>query len=370
MKILWWAPGFPPDIGGIEHLSGRVVSELARRGVDVVVLANTDDMEASECEFHGVPVVRIPSRRALATRDLALVAESKRQIIEVKHRFDPDIVHVHLADPSVLLHLSTTTPGARTVVTVHNDHASYRAEPVSDSLFDRALASADAVTGVTASVLPSELMNAGERDGRIVRVVPNGIVVGPEPLPVPAGPPVLLAVGRLVDAKGLDVAIRGFARSGACRHDAELRIVGDGPERDALERLATSLGVDVAFTGALAPAAVAEQYAQASLVVMPSRREGQPLVAMEAAAAGRPVLGSRIPGIADVVVDGSTGVLVRVDDPDAFARALDSLLAAENCLQRMGTAARRRAVAEYSIDVCVDRYLALYQTVLDQRGPR
>jgi glycosyltransferase involved in cell wall biosynthesis len=365
MRVIWWTPGFPPDVGGMERLAALVVPELARRDVDVMVVANTDDHEISESAYCGVPVTRLPSRRALAARDLRLIAASTRRVAQLKEQFQPDLVHVHFSDPSVHLHLTTATPATRTVLTLHNSLASAVREHTDGSLFARAVARADAITGVSESVLPPTLRDTASRDGRLITVIPNGVVVGDDPGPPPS-PPSVLAVGRLIPAKGFDVLLRAFARSHAHTRGIELRLVGGGSERDTLEALAAELGVAVTFTGELSPAAVGDEYRRASLVVMPSRREGNPLVAIEAAAAGRPVLASDIPAMREVVQDGTTGVLVRGDDPDAFAHALDQLLEDPTKRGALGTAARRRAVADFSLDVCVERHLALYRAVLDR----
>jgi glycosyltransferase involved in cell wall biosynthesis len=353
-------------VGGIERLAGLVVPELSRHGVNVLVIANTDDTGFTEGALDGVPFVRIPSRRAFAARDLSLVAKCKRRIAEVKADFCPDIVHVHLSDPSVHFHLTTVEPASRTVVTLHSHLFADRDLTATDTLFARAVADADAVTAVTASALPVGLRASPRSGGPIAAVIPNGIPLGSEPSPPPAGPPVLLAVGRLVEKKAIDVLIRAYARCRARSYGARLRVVGDGPERDALGRLADDLGVYVEFTGSLPARDVSKEYGQAALVVLPSRREGQPLVAIEAAAFGRPVVGSHIAGTSDVVVGGITGTLVPVDDPDALAGAIDTLLADPDAMARLGAAARRRAVDEYSLEVCVDRYMAVYRTLLNQ----
>jgi glycosyltransferase involved in cell wall biosynthesis len=362
---MWWTSGFPPDLGGVERLAALVAPELARCGVDVLVVANTADHEISEHEYHGIPVTRLPSRRALATRDLPLIAASTRYVQKLKEQFHPDIVHVHFTDPSVHLHLATATPSTRTVLTFHNSLVSVVGGATDGSLFARAVARADAITGVSESVLPSTLRDEAARDGRLVTVIPNGVVVGDD-LGPPPNPPTVLAVGRLIPAKGFDVLVRAFARSRAHARGTGLRIVGDGSERGALEALASELGVPAQFTGELPAAAVTDEYRRASLVVMPSRREGHPFVAIEAAAAGRPVLGSDIPGMREVVENGTTGVLVPGDDPDALAHALDALLEDPAQLARLGVAARERARAEYSLDVCVARHLALYRAVLER----
>lgn len=160
-----------------------------------------------------------------------------------------------------------------------------------------------AVAGVDAAVVP----------------MPLGLDRLPPPSPPPPDGPVL-AVARLVPEKGIDVLVRAAAAAGV-----PVEVVGEGEQRGALEDLARSLGADVRFLGALAPGALAERYAAARLVAVPSRREGFGLVAAEAAAAGRAVVASRVGGLADVVVDGVTGVLVPPGDVDALAAALNTV---------------------------------------------
>lgn len=146
--------------------------------------------------------------------------------------------------------------------------------------------------------------------------------LGHDRLPVPpmSSPPAdgaVLGVGRLVPEKGFDVLIRAVAETGD-----RLVLVGDGDGRTALEALARSSGADVTFAGSVAPAALAAHYAAARLVAVPSRREGFGMVAAEALAAGRAVVGTRVGGLPDLVTDGVTGTLVAPDDVVALAAAL------------------------------------------------
>ena len=134
----------------------------------------------------------------------------------------------------------------------------------------------------------------------------------------------VLAVGRLVYEKGFDVLIEAISRiDEAQRH--EIVIVGEGPERTELERLAASLGVQLTLVGAVPPRDLASWYAKAAFVVVPSRREGFGLVAAEAAAMGRAVIGSRVGAIPEVVSHGTSGLLVEAGNVDALEVALSQL---------------------------------------------
>lgn len=142
--------------------------------------------------------------------------------------------------------------------------------------------------------------------------------------------------------------------------DGWLRLVlaGDGPEAPELRHLADTLGVapQVDFLGALDRAQLAEVIDRATVVAIPSRREGFPLVALEAAQRARPVVATTVGGLPEIVVDGRTGLLVVPDDVDALARALGDLLGDRDRAAEMGGAAREVAAVDFSFEACVDGY--------------
>ena len=132
----------------------------------------------------------------------------------------------------------------------------------------------------------------------------------------------ILAVGRLVHEKGFDVLIDAVAMSEEnCR--SEVVIVGDGPERQALLARAQHLGVKLRIPGSVTPTEIHEWYQRAKLVAVPSRREGFGLVAAEAAASSRAVVGTAVGGMPEFVTNGESGLLVKPDDARALADALE-----------------------------------------------
>jgi len=146
----------------------------------------------------------------------------------------------------------------------------------------------------------------------------------PTPSPVPSDGYVL-GVGRLVPEKGFDVLIDavGTLKEGS---GPQVVIVGNGPEREALLKKAAQVGVDLHLPGAVSPTELAYWYRRSRIVVVPSLREGFGLVAAEAAAAGRAVVASAVGGIPEVVVHGSSGLLVepgKVEDLAAALRSVD-----------------------------------------------
>jgi phosphatidylinositol alpha-1,6-mannosyltransferase len=154
---------------------------------------------------------------------------------------------------------------------------------------------------------------------------------------------VLLTVTRLVPRKGVDKALQALALVARAFPDVFYLIAGDGPQRGELETLARELGVAerVRFLGAIQHAETADLYRCAELVVLPNREEageadGLPLVFLEAAASGRPVIGGKAGGTAEVVADGVNGLVVDGEDVEAIAAAIAVLLGDEDRRQEMG----------------------------------
>ncbi len=158
-----------------------------------------------------------------------------------------------------------------------------------------------------------------------------------------------LFVGRLAGVKGVPILIDAVARLASTYPDLSLRLVGDGPDRKALEAEVTRRGLQdrVVFLGYKSQAEVAEELAQTDVFVLPSFAEGVPVVLMEAMASQVPVLTTRIAGVPELVEDGVSGRVVAPGDVSAFADALDTLLSDAELRKAYGAAGRAKVVAEY-----------------------
>ena len=169
-------------------------------------------------------------------------------------------------------------------------------------------------------------------------------------LGVAGNSPVVVFVGRLVPEKGVSVLAHAFAQVLSSYPKAMLVIVGDGPDRTSLEALAQQLQIArrVVFAGAQND--VALFYLLADVVAIPSQSEPFGIVAIEAMAAGCPVVASNVGGLADTVVDKRTGRLVPPGNAPAMAEALAWVLQSPEHAHRLGAAGQVRAVNEYSED--------------------
>jgi glycosyltransferase involved in cell wall biosynthesis len=183
------------------------------------------------------------------------------------------------------------------------------------------------------------------------------------PPPLSFQPPRLLFVGRLVPAKGLDAVMSALPPLFRRVPQARLVVAGDGPLRPHLEAKAAELELApyIRFVGAVSPEAVRDLMAETSIVIVPSRVEGFGLVALEAATMGRPVVATDVGGLPHVVQHGDTGLLVDVDDPRGFVRAIETLIEDTDAARRMGAAARQRALGRFDWREYVLAYDQLYR---------
>lgn len=178
----------------------------------------------------------------------------------------------------------------------------------------------------------------------------------------------LLFVGRLAAVKGIAVLFQAFAAARAQRPDLTLTLIGDGPERPALESEARALGIADAltFAGYQSQEAVAEALTRAEALVLPSFAEGVPVVLMEAMAARLPVVATRVAGVPELVEDGVSGLLVPPGDPVPLTAAILSALQAGPA---MGEAGRAHVRAEFDSTTEAAR-LAILFVAAAHGGPR
>lgn len=341
LHVVWNLAG-----GGAE----RVVLELCRRappGVEAVVAPLAPGGELVPAfEAAGVPVLP-PARvgRLMGPRGLRRLVRSARGF---------DVLHTHLWAGDLWGRLAGRAAGVPVLTTEHNTRpdagwrgrVAVRTSPLSARI--ACVSEAARRTSIAEGVAADRLV-----------VVPNGIDLAahrPLPLPEPLLPRVLF-LGRLEPQKGPDVLLEALARLGDVR-GLEAVVHGEGGLRPALERRARDLPVPVRLPGWTAD--VQGAMAAAAVVVVPSRWEGFGLTAAEAMAAGRPVVASDVDALPEVL--GSTGVLVRPEDPAALADALRGLLSDPDRLRARAAAGPARA-SRFGLDAMVARYATHYRAL-------
>lgn len=195
-----------------------------------------------------------------------------------------------------------------------------------------------------------------------LHIIHCGVEPGRYDVP-PASGQGLLFVGRLAAAKGVPVLIEAMPRILAAHPDAHLTLIGDGPDRAGLEDRVRRLGLSdaVRFTGYQSQDEVAAALARSAVFVLPSFAEGVPVVLMEAMAARRPVVATRIAGIPELVEDGVSGRVVPPGDSATLATAICDILADPDQGAAMGRAGRRKVEAEFDVAQEAARLAALFR---------
>jgi glycosyltransferase involved in cell wall biosynthesis len=194
-----------------------------------------------------------------------------------------------------------------------------------------------------------------------VRVIHNGVADLPiTPLARPVPGPIVGSVGRLAPEKGYDVLLHALQ----ALPDVTAVLVGDGPDRERLERLTHELGLESRLIMPGWQTDPRPWLPTFDVFVLPSRLEALPLAIIEAMLASRPVVASRVGGVPEVVLDERTGLLVRPADPDSLAGALRRLLESPDRREHMGRAGRRLARQEFSAGRMVRSFESLYEELV------
>ncbi|MGD8397171.1 MAG: glycosyltransferase family 4 protein [Candidatus Eiseniibacteriota bacterium] len=295
-------------------------------------------------------------RRALA-RELAAV--------------NPDLVHVYGLRPSLLMRIRRRRPPL-----VQSVHSLDVHRPAWQAWLDR-LTARRVDRYITNSRAGARYLerHRGVPAGR-VDVVENGIDVDRfaaaagrrqatrDALAVPEGRTAILTVANLRAPKGLDVLVGAAARLRDAGLDLVWLVAGSGPEETALRAAlaAARLEERVRLLGFRRD--VAELLAASDLVCLTSRREGVPVSILEAMAAGRPVVATRVGGVAELVEDGVTGLLVEPGDAGAVSTALAALVRDPGRRRRLGEAAARRAHGRYRTERAAAAIATVYERLL------
>ncbi len=200
-------------------------------------------------------------------------------------------------------------------------------------------------------------------------IIPFGITCGNAVAHVEDNRPTILFVGRLVERKGVHVLLQAFARRREQLVGWQLCLVGDGPQRQALEVLMHGLflGEQVTFCGKVSTAELRARYAGASIFVLPAaadrggESEGLGVVLLEALHNGVPVIASHTGGITDIVTDGETGLLVPPGDADALGDALVRLAGNAALRARLAAAGQQRVARQFNWESITARVLDAYR---------
>jgi phosphatidyl-myo-inositol dimannoside synthase len=358
MRLLVITNDFPPGLGGIENYTYSLVKRWPDE-VTVVTRHEPGDEEFDACQ--SFEVRREPAKTLLPTPHLfnrlnRLVRERGIEAVHFPSALPLGIMGLRLGVPyAVSVHggeflLASRLPTVRTLLrqVCKGGSVMLPESSFAEALVRRFLGGDVRLRRVTCGVEP-------HRFGK--NTVPAAAVV--------AGGPVILSVSRLVARKGLRTLIKCLPLIHRRHPQAHLLIVGGGPDLDRLRQLSRRGGVEssVTFAGPQPWEEIPRYYSAGDIFALPTRSrfwgtetEGLPLVFVEAAAAGLPLVGGDVGGVRDAVREGETGFIVDGSSPEETARAIIKLIDTPATAIRFGRAAREMVLKEFDWEAVAERY--------------
>lgn len=365
-------------LGGAETLLATLARAATQAGIMVQVAAlagrsDGRDVLQSALVSAGAAPVFLDVPRLAAPRAVPVVVDAIRST-------GCDVVHSHLEYSAILGSVAARLTGRPAVSTFHHVPAPLsRREAAKERLAVELASRGSRVIFVSDASRAAFAARYGERPGWVT--VPNGVDLArfdPAPAPLPAdlggpwsGGPVVAVVAALRPGKGHEQALRVWPQVRAAVPDARLLLVGAGPLELRLRAVAAELGLcetAVVFAGLRTD--VPDLLRGVDVVLLPSESEALPTTLVEAAAAGRPAVATRVGGVSEVVVDDVTGVLVPPSDLAALREAVIGLLIDPARRERMGAAARDRAETTFDAAVWVQRLAHIYRDAQSHREAR
>jgi glycosyltransferase involved in cell wall biosynthesis len=373
--------------------------ELSRHGVEICVVRTSDerrDFYACNMHFHGLErkfdLEVIPFSLANAIFPSVFLAKpwsSYRayryglNIARVAKKHEAHIIHAHFAYPEGFAALlAKCETKKKLIVTLHGYDIlteptigyGIRLDQTYDKMVRRVLKGADAVIAASTATY-AEALNAGVEE-RSLYLIPNGVDVD-RFNPSLDGSIIrkkygirdkftVFAIRHHVPKNGLKYLIRAIPMVKEKIPNVVFVIGGDGPLRPYHELLTKSLSVSdsVIFVGQIAQEELPYYYATCDVSVIPSVVEAFGLVTIESMSCGKPVIGSKVGGIPDVIEDGVNGFLVKPKDPEAIAEKIILLAEHRDVARKMGKECRKRAETKFSIDRRIDKIIELYHKVV------
>jgi len=352
----------PNGVAGAERVMLAVAAEAAARGWDQVILNPFSAETGGGALGEASDGIEFEARPCSQLLELPRTSRWLRQRLD---RFKPDVVQAYLVHAGILT--GVVRHPRDSVYVLSHQHGSHLVEEGRRTLrlldqrigkrYDRVVACSEAVERF--------LLDTYAYPEDLVETIRNGW--DGAPLEVPSKPerPTVICTARLRKQKGHDCLVRAFAAVRGQVPNAQLVLVGDGPEEDSLRELVIELGIAdaVVFRGQVEN--VWPELAASDVFVLASRYEPLGIAVLEAMAAGLPVVASNVGGIPELVHE-DTGVLVSPGDEAALAEALTTLLRSEERRRSLGAAARARAFG-YSMAATTKAYCDLHECLIQER---
>ena len=356
VRILLLTPGL--GLGGSERLTLAYARGLSARGHVTLVAHGPPSHFVESADEAGIARLMVSENR-LSPRTLP---EWLRALHALVADFEPDVVHAQSIPTTAAMALAS--PRTPLVATVHGIEESN--ERGAALILRASRARVIAVSRASADGLERHRLAPS------VVVIPGGVDIAeieraalePPATPIPGRSPLVVCLARHFPEKGVDVLVEAFPDVLAAVPDAGLVLIGGGPDHDALKARSEALGIGAAVAFTDMQSNPAPYVAAADLAVLPSRREGLPVSALEAFALHKAVVATAVGGTPDVVRDGETGWLVPPDEPALLAAAIVTALSRPAERARRAALGRALVASTYSTDALLDEIEALYRAAV------
>ena len=359
--------------GGAERVVADLLSH-APPGVETALFTITGQGPLQEeVAAGGVPVVSIGKGRGF--RPAALV-----RLARALARFDPQVVHSHMlpADAYATPAVGLLLPARRRPAVVHTVHSAWPWRTALERRLSLYLQARHAANIAVSTEVHGVLATAGWDEARLVTITPGVDTARLQARPAEVAAwrrkldlgegPVVGSVGRLSAEKGHRYLVGACGELRTQYPGLRLLLVGDGRERASLEQQAAELlPGQCIFAGAQAE--VAPLLALMDVFCLPSVVEGLPLAALEAMAAGRPVVATAVGGVPGLVVHEREGLLAEPRSGPALAKAIGHLLDHPAQAGQLAAAGRAKVLADYDVAVMARRHYALYASLAGEAAP-
>ncbi len=362
------------SIAGSETHLLSLLPALDRRRFDVTFLILVSPENPVEEYFRRLADAGVRTRRIVIRADVdpACLAAIYRLLRREKY----ELLHTHLVHGDLYGGLAGRLAGVRPVVSTKHNEGMFRRSRWLAALVRAADRRCSRVITISRHLADLAHGAGGMPWGKVTTIhyglAPRPRGDGPRiraELGIPPDAPLVVTVGRLIEEKGHRYLLDAWPGIAARHPRSRLLVVGDGPLRDRLVAHARRIGLpgETTFTGWRRD--VPDVLDAADVYVQPTLWEGFGLVLLEAMAARKSVVASRVSAIPEIVADGETGLLVPPRDGGALVEAIDALLRAPELRMRMGEAGRLRVCREFTVERMVRATEAVYDDVLGATDP-
>jgi glycosyltransferase involved in cell wall biosynthesis len=356
-------------LGGTEKQVVLLAQGLRARGIDVhVLLMFEGGPREGALRAAGVPVTHLGfASGAAGARMVPANAIAFARLVRHLRRLRPAVLHAFLFHSYVTAAPAARLAGVRVLVAGRRSlgdfkrgrHVMLAVERVATGMTDLLVANAEAVAEDTRrqeKVSPDKIIT-------VYNGLPDSAFAPAAPTVIDTTAPVVLCIANLKPDKGHRYLIDAVARLRDQNLPTTLALVGDGPQRRALEAQAARLDTDVRFLGTRTD--IEPLLARAQVVALPSLHEGMSNAVMEAMAAGRPVVATDVGGTGELLRD--RGVLVPPSDGAALAEGIGRVLRDPGLAERLAARARAWSLQHLHVDAMVDSHVQIYRELLERR---